>query len=88
MHWFKCAWVILLVSLFLLHAASGPVAADESPMDLCGEAMIADFVVLRPLGMVATAGGCAFFVATLPFTVWTKKRIKNAAHHLVAVPAT
>ena len=80
--------VIMVMALFLTGTVSGPALARDDIFDVSGESMIVDFVLLRPLGIVATAGGCVFFVATLPFTVWTEKRIKLASHHLVGVPAS
>ena len=48
--------------------------------------VIVDFAAIRPAAIAVTALGCAFFVATLPFTVWTKERISQAGDKLVLVP--
>ena len=76
----------VITALFLINSIPA-FGENKNPVeDVSGEGIIVDFLVLRPLGIVATAGGCVFFVATLPFTVWSKKRIKQASHSLVKVP--
>jgi len=41
-------------------------AVDEDPN---GFAMLGDFVVARPIGLVLTAGGAALWLVSLPFTL-------------------
>jgi hypothetical protein len=92
MNWFKInAYVILLVMVFASITITLPVYAQDagqnSYKDLPGEAMAVDLVVIRPLGIVSTTIGCAFFVVSLPFTVWTEERIKRSARYFVQEPA-
>jgi hypothetical protein len=47
-----------------LWAQEGPV--DEDPN---GFAMVGDFFVARPIGLVLTAGGAALWLVSLPFTL-------------------
>jgi hypothetical protein len=48
--------------------------------------MIADLLLARPAGIVATAVGTVFFVVSLPFTVPTGS-VEAAADQLVVKPA-
>jgi uncharacterized membrane protein YhhN len=80
--------IIVVLTAFLLNSAVIPAMAQDPISEVTGEGMIADFLVLRPLGLVATVGGIAFFIASLPYTVWTAKRFKTAGHNLVMVPVT
>ncbi len=76
------------ILFFLLTAVTAPVQAQEPLSKVTGEGMAVDLVLLRPLGIAATAIGCAFFVAGLPFTIWSSRRLKQAGTHLVLEPAT
>lgn len=92
MKWFKInAYVILLVMVFAFTTVTLPAYAQDASQnrykDLPGETMAVDLVVIRPLGIVSTTLGCAFFVASLPFIVWTEGRIKRAARYFVQEPA-
>ena len=49
-------------------------------------AMVADFVLMRPLGIVATAGGSVLFVLTLPFSA-LGQNVGDAGQALVVKPA-
>lgn len=51
-----------------------------------GEAMAADVLLLRPLGIVATVLGSAAFVVSLPFSA-LGGNVGQAADKLVAEPA-
>ncbi len=59
--------VILLVMVMLF--SSAPAFAASSDIDAVD--IIFDTVALRPLGMVSTAFGSAFFVVSLPFAAIT-----------------
>jgi len=58
-------------------------AVDEQPDPY---AMVGDFFVARPLGIVLTAGGIALWVVSLPFTLLAGSA-GEAAETLVAGPA-
>ncbi|RMF89794.1 MAG: hypothetical protein D6736_07780 [Nitrospinota bacterium] len=53
---------------------------------MSGEAMIADALLLRPLGLVATLLGVAVFIVSLPFSLPTQSAVE-AAQKLVLEPA-
>jgi hypothetical protein len=61
-------------------------AASPAPKEATGEAMLADVLVLRPFGIVATALGTATFIVALPFTLLTRS-VDKAAQRLVVDPA-
>lgn len=64
-----------------------PAQAEHSRSEVSGIGIIADLVILRPLGMAATAVGSAFFIASLPLTIWSRESLKRAGTYLVAEPA-
>ena len=88
-YWKKKALGMLMVAIFATTAVSAPaLAAVQDPRsEVSGAGMAFDFVILRPLGIVTTAVGCCFFIASLPFTVWSGERIKQSGHNFVGEPA-
>ncbi len=67
-----------------------PCVAQQSASDYhterpSGEEMMVDAAVARPLGMVATVGGAALFVVTLPFSL-AGGNAAEAADRLVVQP--
>ena len=82
--------VALLVAILFLCATSLVHAAEDSYMarteDVSAEAMIADGLLLRPAGIVATVLGTAVFVVTLPFSIPTRS-VGKAAQKLIVDPA-
>jgi hypothetical protein len=59
-----------------------PCRADDSD----SMKVIADTVIVRPMCLVATVVGSAFFVISLPWAA-TSRSIKQSAHALVVKPA-
>ena len=78
--------IALVAMLFLINSGTSLAWDEKSVFGDPGLDMIVDFAVARPLGIAATAVGCVFFVASLPFTIWTKERLNKAGHNLVVVP--
>ncbi len=83
--------VALLVAVFFLCATSLVHAAQDSYVarteeDVSAEAIIADGLLLRPAGIVATVLGTAVFVVTLPFSIPTRS-VDKAAQKLIVDPA-
>ena len=78
---------IIIASLVFVPFGASALAKQES-MDegISAEAMIADFVFVRPLGIVAVAVGSAFFIVSLPFSLLGGNS-KAAAKKLVYEPA-
>jgi len=76
------------VTVFFLVMSTGSAFAlnDNTVFGDSGTDMAVDLVVARPAGIAATAVGCVFFAAALPFTVWSKKRISKAGRSLVVNP--
>ena len=77
---------ILIASLVFVPFGASALAEGKS-MDegISAEAMVADFVFIRPLGIVAVAVGSVFFVASLPFSILGGNS-KDAAKKLVYDP--
>lgn len=65
---FLIACLMLPQSLWAQDAATmvREGAVDENPN---GFAMLGDFLVARPIGLVLTAGGAALWLVSLPFTL-------------------
>ena len=82
--------VALLVAVLFLCATSLVHAAEDSYMarteDVSAEAIIADGLLMRPGGIVATVLGTAVFVVTLPFSIPTRS-VDKAAQKLIVDPA-
>jgi hypothetical protein len=76
---------ILIISLGL--APFGSVAlAEHQHDDEKGIRMAADIVVVRPLGIIATAGGTVLAIVALPFSL-LGGNTDEVFHHLVVKPA-
>jgi len=83
--------VALLVAILLLCATSLVQAADDTyytarAENVSAESIIADGLLLRPGGLIATVVGSAVFVITLPFSIPTKS-VDKAAQKLIVDPA-
>ena len=83
--------VALLVAVLFLCATSLVYAAEDSSYtvrteDVSAEAIIADGLLMRPGGIVATVLGTAVFVVTLPFSIPTRS-VDKAAQKLIVDPA-
>lgn len=86
---------VLMLAAATASAAEEPLpAAAAAPVDYAatvdttpsGAAMVADLVVARPLGLVATVLGTVVFVACLPFEL-ISGNVSGPARRLVADPA-
>jgi len=83
--------VALIVAVLFLSATSLIHAAEDSYMikdraDVSAEAIIADGLLLKPAGVVATIVGTLAFVVTLPFSIPTRS-VDKAAQKLIVDPA-
>ena len=78
---------LLTVTLILCPFATATIAGDQAVRDdISGEAMAADMVFLRPLGLVSTVLGSALFVVSLPFSL-LGGNTGDAAQKMVVDPA-
>jgi len=79
--------VFAMIAVLVVTMSGFPaMAQDEMPIEKAsGEAMAADLVLLRPLGIAATAIGTVLFVASLPFSA-TGGNAKGAFNKLVGEP--
>ena len=76
--------VLFLWATSLVHAAEDPYMARSD--DVSVEAIIADGLLMRPGGVIATLLGTMVFVVTLPFSIPTKS-VDKAAQKLIVDPA-
>jgi hypothetical protein len=84
----KHSLVFILIASLVFVPFGATALAEERGMDegISAEAMVADFVFVRPVGIVALALGSVFFVASLPFSLLGGNS-KDAAKKLVVAPA-
>ncbi len=76
---------LLLISCFVMSLSTFAFAADNSPRGPSAGAVVADVLVLPPLGFCGTVLGSAAFVVSLPVTVPTRKT-EEASKMLVEKP--
>jgi hypothetical protein len=84
----KKSLVIFLMATLLIAPLASTALAEEffERQDPGGGMMIFDFVVIRPIGIVATAVGSVFYVISLPFSA-LGDNTDQAAQALVKDPA-
>ncbi len=82
----KSLIIMMIVAVMLMPLATTAFAEEyfeaENPS---GSAMMFDFVVVRPVGIVATAVGCVFFAVSSPFAA-LGGNIDTAGQKLVKDP--
>ena len=82
----KSLIIVMIASMMIMPLATTAFAEEyfeaEEPS---GGAMIFDFTVVRPVGIVATAVGCIFFVVSSPFAA-LGGNIDTASEKLVKDP--
>ena len=63
--------VIFMISVFLIAPFASTALADEyfEREEPSGAMMIFDFILVRPIGIVATVVGSVFYVVSLPFSL-------------------
>lgn len=79
-------FIIIASLVFVPLGASALAEGNSMDEEISGEAMIADLVFVRPLGIVAVAVGSVFFIVSLPFSLLGGNS-KDAAQKLVYDPA-
>jgi len=84
----KKTFVMLLVVVFVTtaFASSSFAQAGIQKEEISTENMIADAVLVRPLGLVAMFVGVGLFLISLPFSA-LGKNVKQAGEKLVVAPA-
>ena len=84
----KQAIVLFLITalLFATFGSSAIASVDFEKKDPTGGAMFADFILVRPVGIVALVAGSVLFVISLPFSA-LGGNVKAAAKSLVIKPA-
>jgi len=77
----KTKLLTALCALAVLSTATPASAGEEKSLEA-----LADVALVRPGCLVATVGGTALFIITLPFAAMSKS-VKKTAHNLVVYPA-
>ena len=77
-----------MVVVFVITAAASSSWAQATIKDeeISTENMVADALIVRPLGIVATILGAGLFVISLPFSA-LGQNVKEAGQKLVVAPA-
>ena len=80
--------VILMVVVFVITAVASSSFAQATIQEeeISTENMVADALIVRPLGIIATILGAGLFVISLPFSA-LGKNVKEAGEKLVVAPA-
>lgn len=78
-----CLLALCLSFVPTFAGASHEYGPGEEPS---GEAVLADAVIVRPVGVLATVLGTAAFIVSLPFTI-PSGSVGTAAKALVGAPA-
>ena len=80
--------ILLLIAAMIFIPFGTSALAQSKTMDnnVSAEAMTADLLVVRPLGIVATVVGSAIFIVSLPFSA-LGGNTKTACRKLVQDPA-
>lgn len=84
----KCLIIMVIAAMMIMPLASNALATEyfetENPS---GGAMMFDLAVVRPVGIIATAIGCVFFVVSSPFSA-LGGNFDTAGEKLVKDPAS
>ena len=83
----KKSLIILIIAAMMIMPLATTAFAEEyfEAEDPSGGAMLFDLAVVRPVGIVATAVGCVFFVVSSPFSA-LGGNIDTATEKLVKDP--
>lgn len=79
--------IMMVAAMMIMPIANTALAAEYfETEDPSGGAMMFDLAVVRPVGIVATAIGCVFFVVSSPFSA-LGGNIDTASEKLIKDPA-
>ncbi len=82
----KTLVLVMVISLLIIPFGSTAMAAEYfEAEDPSGGAMLFDFVVVRPVGIVATALGAVAYVVSWPFSILGGNSL-DAGKKLIAEP--
>ena len=65
----KRLMVFWIAAALVLAPWGATIWAEELERDVSAEAMTADLLLVRPIGIVATAAGCVIYLVSLPFSM-------------------
>ncbi len=83
----KSLIIAMITAMMVMPLATTALAAEYwETEDPSGGEMVFDFVVLRPVGLVATVVGCVFWVVSSPFAA-LGGNMDDASEMLVKDPA-
>ena len=83
----KSLIIVMIAALTIIPFASAALAEEYfEAEDPSGGSMLFDFVLVRPIGMLATAVGSVFFVLSWPFSA-LGDNVDEANEKLVREPA-
>ena len=78
---------LTIAALILIPFATESLAQDKSaPKEFAAEKMVADLILVRPAGILATVFGSAVFIVALPFSL-LGGNTEATYQSLVAAPA-
>ena len=80
------AFFLIVALLFVPFCSPAIASVDIEKEDPSAGAMVADFVLVRPVAIVGLVVGSIFFVVALPFSAMGGN-VKTSAKNLVVKPA-
>ena len=84
----KKSFVFFLAAVFVWMTLASNICAQAvlQEEEISTENMVADAIIVRPLGIIATILGVGFFIVSLPFSA-LGGNVKEAGQKLVVAPA-
>jgi len=83
--WMRRSTVLIVIIALLIAPMTAMAAEEVSSSDVGAGAIAGDIMLVRPLGIAATALGTGLFIASLPFSA-LGGNMGTAAKALVAEP--
>ena len=80
------ACLVITAMLVALYGVPALAQIDQHKEEIQAEAMLADALVVRPLGALSTIAGFAAFIISLPFSAWGGN-VDKAYQKMVVEPA-
>ena len=83
----KPVLMLMAAALFAVTTLTPQSFAGTQSDPPSAEAMAADLLVLKPLGLVTTVLGIALYTVALPLTAWSRERMDKAEQRFIIDPA-
>lgn len=82
----KPVLIFMAATLFAVATFTTQTFAGTPANPPAAEAMAADLLILKPLGLVTTVLGVALYTVALPLTAWSRERMDASAQRFIIDP--